>query len=121
MAFQGVPRAAHYAATKAYIQSLAEGLHVELAPLGVDVIASAPGPIHSGFAERANMQMGLALQPEEVAPGTLVALGRKMTVRPGWLSKFLETALTLPRALRVRMPCGPPYDKSVPDRGTFGA
>ncbi len=30
--FQGVPRAAHYAATKAYVQSLAEALHVELAP-----------------------------------------------------------------------------------------
>ena len=41
--FQGAPRAAHYAATKAYVQSLAEGLHVELAPRGVDVLASARG------------------------------------------------------------------------------
>lgn len=101
--FQGVPRASHYAATKAYVQSLAEGLHVELAPLRVDVIASAPGPIHSGFAERANMEMGFALRPEDVARGTLRALGKKMTVRPGWLSKLLEALLTLPRALRVRI------------------
>ena len=103
VAFQGVPRAAHYAATKAYVQSLAEGLHVELSPLGVDVVASAPGPIHSGFAKRANMQMGLALEPKDVARATLDALGRKMTVRPGWLSKFLEAALKLPRSLRVRI------------------
>jgi short-subunit dehydrogenase len=30
--FQGTPLAGHYAATKAYIQSLAEALHAELAP-----------------------------------------------------------------------------------------
>ena len=98
-----MPRAAHYAATKAYVQTLAEGLHIELAARGVDVIASAPGPIHSGFAARANMRMGFALKPEDVAQGTLNALGRKMTVRPGWLSKFLEAALKLPRVLRVRI------------------
>ncbi len=44
LALQGVPRAANYAATKA---SLAEASHLELAPFGVHVIASAPGPIHS--------------------------------------------------------------------------
>lgn len=102
VAYQGVPRAAHYAATKAYNQSLAEGLHHELAPHGVDVLASAPGPIASGFAARANMQMGMALQPEAVARETLTALGRKMTVRPGLLSKFLiGSLLTMPRWLRV--------------------
>lgn len=61
LAFQGVPRAANYAATKAYVQSLAEGLRGELRPLGVDVIAAAPGPIHSGFAKRAGMEMGMSL------------------------------------------------------------
>lgn len=104
VAFQGVPLSAHYAATKAYIQSLAEGLHQELAPLGVDVLASAPGPINSGFATRANMQMGMALKPEDVAQATLDALGRKTTVRPGWLSKLLEGSLAmLPRSGRVRV------------------
>jgi len=102
--FQGVPRAAHYAATKAYVQSLAEGLHHELKPSGVDVLASAPGPVHSGFAGRANMQMGMALRPQDVAAATLAALGRRSTVRPGWLSKGLEWSLKpLPRWGRVRM------------------
>src|SRR5205823_9088379 len=38
LAFQGVPGFANYAATKAYVQSLAEGLRLELSPLGVDVV-----------------------------------------------------------------------------------
>jgi short-subunit dehydrogenase len=63
VAFQGVPYSANYAATKAYVQSLAEGLARELKPTGVDVLAAAPGPVRSGFAKRANMQMGMSLTP----------------------------------------------------------
>jgi hypothetical protein len=104
VAFQGVPRAANYAATKAYVQSLAEGLRAELEPLGVDVVASAPGPVHSGFAGRAGMRMGLAQTPLAVAQATLDALGRRGTVRPGWLSKLLGWSLALlPRWARVRV------------------
>jgi uncharacterized protein len=102
--FQGVPRAANYAATKAYIQTLAEGLRFELAPLGIDVLALAPGPITSGFAARAGMTMGLAQTPDVVARGAIAALGRTGTVRPGWLSKSLESLLMpLPRTLRTRI------------------
>lgn len=104
LAFQGVPMAAHYAATKAYIQTLGEGLRAELAPFGVDVLVSAPGPIQTGFAARANLQMNMALRPEQVARETLAALGRRTTVRPGWLSKLIELALfPLPRWGRVRV------------------
>jgi uncharacterized protein len=95
LAFHGTPRAAHYAATKAYVQSLAEGLRVEWAPLGVDVIASAPGPISSGFAARAKMQMAQSLPADVVARVTMQALGRRTTVRPGWLSKLLGWSLAL--------------------------
>ncbi|MBI1277512.1 MAG: SDR family NAD(P)-dependent oxidoreductase [Anaerolineaceae bacterium] len=103
VAFQGVPLSANYAATKAYIQSLAEGLQTELSPFGVDIIASAPGPIHSGFATQADMRMKLALKPDQVAQTTLNALGKRTTVRPGWLSMFLELSLALlPRWGRVR-------------------
>lgn len=102
--FQGMPFAAHYAATKAYVQTLAEALAVELAPQGVDVLASAPGPTHSGFAARAGMKMGMALTPDDVAQPTLDALGRKATVLPGFLSKLLVYSLVpLPRWLRVRI------------------
>ena len=102
--FQGTPRAAAYAATKAYVQTLAEGLHVEFAPHGVDVLSSAPGPVHSGFAARAAMQMGTALRPEDVVVPTLNALGRRMTVAPGALTKVLLASLApLPRSLRTRI------------------
>ena len=102
--FQGTPNAAHYAATKAYVQTFAEALHAELSPLGVDVLASAPGPVASGFAKRAGMTLGAALTPAEIAGPSLNALGRKVTVLPGALSKLLRySLLPLPRWLRVRI------------------
>jgi len=104
LGWQGVSGAAHYAATKAYVQSLAEGLHRELSPLNVDVLASAPGPVNSGFAGRADMRMGNADTPATVAKASLQALGRKTTVIPGALGKFLSySLLSLPRFLRVRI------------------
>lgn len=102
--FQGTPNAANYAATKAYVQALAEALHVELASRGIDVLASAPGPTDSGFAARARMQMGVTLKPEDVARSTLKSLGRKSTVLPGALSKLLTYSLVpLPQWARIRI------------------
>jgi uncharacterized protein len=102
--FQGVPHSAHYAATKAYVQALAEALYVELSPLGVDVLAAAPGPTDSGFAARAGMRMGMALSPSGVAQPALDALGRRPTVLPGFLSKLIAYALApFPRRARVRI------------------
>src|SRR5262245_24355422 len=104
LAFQGAPNAAHYAATKAYVQVLAEALSVELSPRGVDVLAAAPGPTRSGFADRAGMRMGMALDPADVARAALGALGRRSTVLPGFLSKLIGYALApLPRWARVRI------------------
>lgn len=104
VSFQGVPYAAHYAATKAYVQSLAEALAVELRPFGVDVLSAAPAPVESGFAKRADMQLGMALKPAEIAIPILKALGRKSTVLPGFLTKFLVGSLrTVPRWAKVRI------------------
>jgi hypothetical protein len=101
VAFQGAPRSATYAATKAFVQSLAEGIAPDLAARGVDVLASAPGPVRSGFAERANMIMGGADSPEIVASQTLAALGRRNRIAPGALGKVLGGSLSmLPRRAR---------------------
>ncbi|MEM6377378.1 MAG: SDR family NAD(P)-dependent oxidoreductase [Bacteroidota bacterium] len=98
VAFQGVPYAGHYAATKAYVQSLGEALAHELRPLNVDVLAAAPGPVSTGFESRANMKMGKTLKPEEISTEILMALGKKDTILPGWLTKVLVTGLrTVPR------------------------
>jgi uncharacterized protein len=116
--FQGTPWAGHYAATKAYVQSLAEALHVELAPSGVDVLAAAPGPTHSGFADRAGMTMGRALTSDAVARGTLDALGRRPTAHPGALSRLLKDSLApLPRRVRVRIMAGVMSGMVVPPTG----
>lgn len=104
VAFQGVPLSATYGATKAFVQSFAEALRAELRPHHVDVIASAPGPVTSGFATRAKMTPGKADSPETVARQTLGQLGYHTTVRPGFLSKFLGWSLgLLPRWGRVRV------------------
>ena len=66
VAFQGVPNAANYAASKAYVQSLGEALAIELKEEGVDILNAAPGPVKSGFSERANMKMDMSLKPEDV-------------------------------------------------------
>jgi uncharacterized protein len=98
LAFQGTPYASNYAATKAYVQTLAEGLAIELKPFGVDVLAAAPGPVETGFSQRANMKMSMSLTPSQVGVPILEALGRKTTVLPGFLTKFLVYSLrTVPR------------------------
>jgi short-subunit dehydrogenase len=93
VAFQGTPYSATYSATKAFIQNFAEALHFELKPYGIDVLSSAPGPVNTGFAKRAKMNLGSASSPEEVAQATLDAIGNCVTVRPGFLAKFLGYSL----------------------------
>lgn len=101
VAFQGTAHAANYAATKGYIQLLAEGLRRELKLLGIDVLACAPGPVATGFAARSNLRMGRAENPLVVARETMQALGQQAIVRPGPLAKLLTYALaTLPRGPR---------------------
>lgn len=103
VAFQGVPKSSNYAASKAYIQTLAEGLYYELKPYNVDVLAVAPGPVDSGFAERARLSPGKMETPDIVAKQSMAALGTRITVRPGSLAKLLNFLLTVPRYFRIRI------------------
>ena len=104
LGFQGAPLSATYAATKGFVQSFAEGLAPELAAQGVSVLSVAPAQVGTGFAARAGMQMGKAATPEAVAKGALAALGKRGTVRPGFLAKFLGWSLAmLPRWGRVQI------------------
>lgn len=104
VAFQGVPYAANYAATKAYIQSFAEALARELNPFKVDVLAAAPGPVESGFGQRANMNMGNSISPDQVGVPILSALGKRTDVIPGLVSKVLVYSLRLlPRSVKIKI------------------
>jgi short-subunit dehydrogenase len=102
--FQGVPGSATYAATKGFVQGFAEALTVEMRPLGISVLSVAPGPVSTGFAARAGMQMGKSDTPEAVAAAALAALPGGGTVRPGFMGKLLGWSLApLPRWGRVRV------------------
>ncbi len=104
VSFQGVPFSAHYAATKAYVQSLGEALAIELKPSNVDVLTVAPGPVSTGFAARAGMRFSNADPAPLVARHIVDALGKKSTLVPGRHAKLLAFGLdTAPRFIRVQI------------------
>lgn len=94
------PRAATYAATKAFVTSFSEALHSELGPQGVTVSALCPGLTRTEFFERAgshNSSPGFLWQSaEEVAEAGLDGLekGRPVVV-PGAHNKVLRRAIGL--------------------------
>lgn len=55
-AFQPIPFMATYAATKAYVLALSEGLHEEVRREGVVVTAVCPGPTRTEFTIRADLE-----------------------------------------------------------------
>ena len=52
--FMPGPRLASYYASKAFVQSFTQALHVELFPYGVHVTALCPGPVNTDFWNNAN-------------------------------------------------------------------
>ncbi len=108
LGFQGAPGFAVYAATKNFIQGFAEGLFYELRPHQVQVICVAPGPVHTAFANRANMSFWWADRPENVSRSVVQAMTvithptRCLTLRPGPVSRIMGYTLGLfPRRVRV--------------------
>jgi uncharacterized protein len=107
---QGSAWIAHYAATKAYLRVLAEGLWAELAPLGVDVVACCPGRVRTPTLERSEPAAPGRLAPPVMAPEpvvreTLDGLGRRPVVIPGRLNRLAAfvTGRLLPRRYLVRL------------------
>lgn len=86
------PGMATYYASKAFVLSLSEALHEELAPAGVRVLAVCPGPVLTGFwavaGTNTDMRAAFMLDPEVVCRIALVALDRDRAVcAPGLVSK----------------------------------
>jgi short-subunit dehydrogenase len=104
--FQGSPRIATYAATKAFNIVLGEGLWKELAPHGVDVLASCAGAIRTpGYAKSAKGDAPGTLDAAVVAKRTLDALGRGPTTVPGATNRFARFLLgrLLPRRAAIAL------------------
>ena len=108
-ALQGSAFISHYAATKAYNLTLAEGLWDELRQDGIAVIASLPASIATpNFL--ADLPQGKrsptpTLTPRQVATETLAALGKQSSVVPGWGNRLSAWFMRhiLPRQWAVRL------------------
>ncbi len=104
--FQGSPRLATYAATKAFITVLGESLWHELRPHGVNVLVSCAGAIRTpGYVATSKRDVPGILEPAEVAERTLKAIGKGPIVVPGATNKlarfFLGRILTRRAAVGV--------------------
>lgn len=98
--FQGAPRLAAYAASKAFNIVLGESLWSELKPHGVDVVVSCAGAVRTpGFAMAAKGNAPGTLDAAAVAEQTLDALGHGPTVVPGATNKLARFVMgrILPR------------------------
>ena len=98
-AFMPVPRLAVYAATKAFVRSFTEALAWEVRGTGVHVTNLCPGPVRTGFGDRAGMDEAFfkgAVPVERVAREALEGLaGGQRRVVPGALTKLQVLATRL--------------------------
>ena len=104
--FQGAPRIAAYAASKAFNTILAEGLWGELRERGIDVLASCAGAIRTpGYTVAARREAPGTLDPDDVARRTLDGLQHGPRVVPGWLNRVVSvlTGRLLPRRTAIRL------------------
>jgi uncharacterized protein len=104
--YQGAPRIATYAASKAFNIVLGEGLWRELRPHGVDVVVSTAGAIRTpGYAMAARKDAPGTLDADVVANATLDALGRGPVVVPGAVNRFARFVLgrLLPRRTAINI------------------
>ena len=90
----GVPFMAVSAASKAFLLSLGEALHVELAPSGVTVTVLVPGPVQTDALKLLGLEGKLpmkALPVEQCAREALRALARnKSRIVPGRLTRVMS-------------------------------
>jgi short-subunit dehydrogenase len=105
--FMGFPWSTAYAATKAFVMSLGEGLWGELTARGVDVMVLAPGatdtdaPTLQGIDKS---QLAGMMPPAEVVRQALAQLGKKTVFITGWTNRLLVRFLTMvPRRVGLRI------------------
>lgn len=102
--YQGAPRIATYAASKAFNIVLGEGLWHELRPHGVDVVVSSAGAIRTpGYAKAATKDAPGTLGADAVAEATLNALGSGPAVVPGNVNRLARFVIgrVLPRRTAI--------------------
>lgn len=110
-AFQPGPLMAVYFATKAYVLSFSEALAEELATRDVKVSVLCPGPVPSGFQERANLHGSPMLKSAAVLDAATVAkigydglqAGKRVVIAGKLNSMMVQSLRLAPRNLVTRM------------------
>lgn len=113
-AFLPGPGMATYYATKAFVLSLSEALHVEMKPKGVTVTAVCPGPTWSGFQEKADMEESKLLKASRMmTPEAVARIGmdgyekKKRVVVTGVSNKVMIALVKVsPKSLLMKMVSG---------------
>ncbi len=107
--FRGTALVSHYAASKAYVRVLAEGLWDELRPSGVDVLACCAGltetpTFRSGSPRRPGWLALPVMGCESAVRQTLGALGRGPEIVPGRANRLASRlAALLPRRAGIAL------------------
>ena len=106
--FQPIPYFAVYAATKAYVRSLSNGLAVEGRPAGTRVLSLCPGPVATEFGDVAGLRgaslKGAGTSPAVVRTGIRAYERGRMEVIPGWQNRLLAYSTRfVPVALTARL------------------
>jgi short-subunit dehydrogenase len=105
----GTPRIAAYAASKAFLRVLGEGLWYELKDRGIDVVACSAGAVRTpGYAMAAGNDAPGTLDAERVVNKALRALGRGPVVMPGFVNRVATVFMTrlLPKRAAIAILAG---------------
>jgi uncharacterized protein len=106
-----MPELAIYAASKSFVSSFSEALHLELKPHGITVTAVCPGPTPTNFSKNAKRTSGedtnrsgqglLRQPPQKVVALGLEAVGKgRPSIHPGWPVAIAATLFRiLPRPI----------------------
>jgi uncharacterized protein len=102
---QGIPFSAEYAAAKAYVLTLGEGLHKELQKVGVHVTVLLPGATDTPLLAASGFDLPAFLKPMSpeqcVAEGLAALSANRATHIAGRMNRML--AALMPRRLATRM------------------
>jgi uncharacterized protein len=102
---QGIPFSAEYAAAKAYVLTLGEGLHNELQKVGVHVTVLLPGATDTPLLAASGFELPAILKPMStgqcVAEGLAALSANRATHIAGRMNRMLVALM--PRRLATRM------------------
>ena len=102
---QGIPFSAEYAAAKAYVLTLGEGLHGELQKMGVHVTVLLPGATDTPLLAASGFDLPAILKPMSpehcVAEGLAALAANRATHVAGRMNRML--AAVMPRRLATRV------------------